>query len=329
MILCRVLTAAFVFTTFSVSALTLDVEDLPKEVRSESFGSDIGSSKKSLINNYGKNWAGNSKTLLFTFGLQTVRQLDILVSVQNGDRANMVSYTSSKKLGVKLSSEVVEYLVKKNFPDEKWEAVDKPEGVSDARKSADGNSSWFLSENRSQLVLISKTPIKLTKPDAGNLDIKSLEKMAMEGSVKAQSLLGEAYFHGKGVAIDYEKAVLWLKKAADKGEMTAQGVLGAAYVKGFGVEKDLVKARNLLKKSALQGNSKVQDVLAGMYALGLGGARDDVSAFAWFSIAATNGRKEGQNGIELMIKQGITETDVEKAKQLSIKLFKENPHIYI
>jgi len=70
-------------------------------------------------------------------------------------------------------------------------------------------------------------------PDSGNT-VDAYRKAAEQGSAKAQSSLGIAYFQGRGVAQDYTQAARWCHKAAEQGVAQAQNNLGLRYNAGQG-----------------------------------------------------------------------------------------------
>lgn len=75
------------------------------------------------------------------------------------------------------------------------------------------------------------------------------EKVANTGDDIAEVKLGEFYLYGKGVAVDYNKAVEYFKNA---GHPDAEAYLGICYLNGYGVPKDIQKGFDLLYSSAHQ-----------------------------------------------------------------------------
>lgn len=69
--------------------------------------------------------------------------------------------------------------------------------------------------------------------------------------IKAAALysLGEIYFYGKGVIINYKKALEFYEQSAKLGYPKAQGKLGLMYFNGVEVKKDIEKAKELLSDS--------------------------------------------------------------------------------
>lgn len=55
------------------------------------------------------------------------------------------------------------------------------------------------------------------------------------GNARAQSLLAEIYYHGRGVSRDDLEAIEWFRRAADQGNIVAQFHLGDIYTVGRGV----------------------------------------------------------------------------------------------
>lgn len=69
-----------------------------------------------------------------------------------------------------------------------------------------------------------------------------LLKLAEQGDVNAQFILGFMYDEGEGGPKDAAKAVEWYTKAAEQGYAKAQYNLGNAHANGEGVPKDPAKA---------------------------------------------------------------------------------------
>ncbi len=67
-------------------------------------------------------------------------------------------------------------------------------------------------------------------------------KAAEQGDAVAQIALGDCYFKGLGVAMDYDKAVYWYRKAVDQGDPRAMEALAKCYEEGKGVVKDAGQA---------------------------------------------------------------------------------------
>ena len=94
--------------------------------------------------------------------------------------------------------------------------------------------------------------------------------LAQRGNAESQNRLGYLYENGKGVEVNYKKAVEWYLKAAEKGEPAAQFNLGVMYRKGRGVQKNDKIARNWYEKAAKQGHPIAERVVEVMKAYKIG-----------------------------------------------------------
>jgi len=136
-------------------AADMAVIELPKPVRGDKNGPDIGLGAKELTERYGRNF-GKKNLLVFSFNLLEKNSLDVMILI-NDDKAVLVSHAASKQQNTTLGDEVVAFLVKKNFPDAKWKASKDPRLLRMSPKafeSEDGTgNAWVLTKDRKQLVL--------------------------------------------------------------------------------------------------------------------------------------------------------------------------------
>jgi hypothetical protein len=102
----------------------------------------------------------------------------------------------------------------------------------------------------------------------------------------AQNNLGTAYYTGKGIHQDYQKAVYWWKKSAHQGYAEAQYNLGVAYYNGKGVLQNDLIAIQWFRKAADAGNAKAQYSLGFASLTGKGASRNLQQAVHWFRRAA-------------------------------------------
>ena len=110
---------------------------------------------------------------------------------------------------------------------------------------------------------------------------------------KYQHILGEIYYEGLGVNVDYKKAKTWYQKSADQGYTCAEYMMGNMYYSGDGVEVDYRKAIEWYKKAARQ-DSDAQFMLAQMYYSGEGTKLNYNEAIRWYRKAANNGDLDAQ-----------------------------------
>ncbi len=78
---------------------------------------------------------------------------------------------------------------------------------------------------------------------------------ANRGYPRAQKSVGDAYYTGDGVPLNYVEAVRWYRMAADQGQQSAQGTLGFMYYLGRGVPQNDVEAYKWSALSAAQGGT--------------------------------------------------------------------------
>jgi len=131
-----------------------------------------------------------------------------------------------------------------------------------------------------------------------------LKQKALEGDLNAQNDLGDCYFHGKGVAQNYEKAYECFKGAAEGGNAVAQCNLGNCYYRGHGVVKSYALAMYWYTESAKNGNMDAKNNLGNCYKKGRVGAPDLEKAFECFREAAEGGHQDAQFNVGLCYHTG-------------------------
>lgn len=109
---------------------------------------------------------------------------------------------------------------------------------------------------------------------------------AKEGHPESQAMIGDIYFYAKGVEEDYEEAFRWYKLAAEKGDTTAQGNLSVMYCWGMGVKQDDEEGVKWGKLAAQGGDATAQANLACMYYEGKVIEKDYNEAMKWFKLSA-------------------------------------------
>ena len=77
-------------------------------------------------------------------------------------------------------------------------------------------------------------------------------------------MIGDIYYWGKGVAVDYERALAAYKIGAEGGHAVCQHQLGVMLSKGYGCDVDYEQALVWLEKSAAQGLASAVCSLADM-----------------------------------------------------------------
>ena len=116
--------------------------------------------------------------------------------------------------------------------------------------------------------------------------LKLARPLAEDGNAKAESILGFAYYRGRGVPQNDAEAATWFKRAADQGEAASRFTLGVMYGEGRGVPQDFAEAARWYRRAAEQGDAQAQYNLGLAYARGEGVTQSAVEAHMWFNLAA-------------------------------------------
>ncbi|MBF0098192.1 MAG: sel1 repeat family protein [Magnetococcales bacterium] len=116
-------------------------------------------------------------------------------------------------------------------------------------------------------------------------EAEHLRAQAEQGSRQAQFRLGELYFEGKEVAIDYAQALYWWRKAAEQNDPRAQNGVGTLYDHGKGVKKDYREAARWFRLAANQGHLMARRNLGWMHEKGQGFPVDRIKAYKWQMLA--------------------------------------------
>jgi len=141
-----------------------------------------------------------------------------------------------------------------------------------------------------------------TDPAAG---FAMLEQAAANLDVYAIHTLGQAYYEGRGVPKNLEKARKLFETAARMGHTFAMNSLGRMYQRGETVEADPALARRYWEESAARGDIYGLDNLGYVYLDGIGAPRDPARALAYFKQAADLGHPEAPNNIGRLYVLGI------------------------
>jgi len=149
-----------------------------------------------------------------------------------------------------------------------------------------------------------ESAFKLLKPLADNL-----HNMAM-------FYIGVMYEYGKGVEMDYDKAIKYYRDPAHQGVPEAQFNLGRLFLgNAVGVDKDVKTAFRWIERSANQGMAQAQYDLALMYHYGEGVAVDAKKAFELFKKSAEQGYADAKNNLSVFYERGIgVDKNAEKAQ---------------
>ena len=126
--------------------------------------------------------------------------------------------------------------------------------------------------------------------DATQNKLSTLEqtiKLADEGDVSAQLLLGYSYLYGTNNApVDYDKSFNYYAKAALQNDPVGLNNLGSLYYSGIGTARNTAKAAILFEKAAELGNPEAAVNLAFILISGNGRPKNPQTAMKFFQQAA-------------------------------------------
>ena len=116
-----------------------------------------------------------------------------------------------------------------------------------------------------------------------------LESAAEQNNHEAMRMLGDIYYFGSGVSVDYAAAFNWYQNAVndpEKADDIAECMIGDCYYNGNGVEKDDNQAFLWYQKAAEKDNPDAQYKLGNCYYHGDGVEVDKEKAFHWYEAAS-------------------------------------------
>jgi len=149
------------------------------------------------------------------------------------------------------------------------------------------------------------TPPAASTPASSADPVQALQAAANAGDSHAQYALGVAYKLGRGVPVDTEQSLLWMRRAAQGGLAAAARTLGIAYEEGASVDKDAAEAAKWYTRAALGGDLQGMHNLAYFFTQGLGGMKSDgIQAEHWFRMAAERGLVASQINLAILCSQG-------------------------
>ena len=113
--------------------------------------------------------------------------------------------------------------------------------------------------------------------------------ITVERSNDSPEQLGEAYWMGRGVTLNYSEALKWFRIGAEQGDPRAMANIGWIYENGFGVKRDYSEARRWYEMAARQGDAIANWNLGRMYQYGYGVPTDLGRAIEYFRIGVAKG----------------------------------------
>ncbi|MEM7300951.1 MAG: SEL1-like repeat protein [Pseudomonadota bacterium] len=128
---------------------------------------------------------------------------------------------------------------------------------------------------------------------------------AESGDPAAQTLIGEIYDRGLGVAKDRKQAAFWFKYAAESGNREAQFAYANLLIEGKVVEFDKAGARALLEKAAQAGHAKASFNLAQIIVADRPSAGGFKDAVKLYQFAAEAGVPDAQYAMASVYSNGL------------------------
>ncbi|KAK9875383.1 hypothetical protein WA026_007778 [Henosepilachna vigintioctopunctata] len=137
--------------------------------------------------------------------------------------------------------------------------------------------------------------------------IEYYQLLAEKGDIQAQVGLGQLHYQGgRGVELDYQKALHYFTQAANAGNAVAMAYLGKIYLDGSDdIKADNSTAFKYFKKASDLNNAVGLSGLGLMYLYGRGVEKDYIKAHKYFLAAADQGWVDGQLQLGNMYLNGL------------------------
>lgn len=135
--------------------------------------------------------------------------------------------------------------------------------------------------------------------------IEPLLQAAQMGETDASTRLGDLYFYGYGVEVDYEQAYYWFLNAAQKGNAYAQYSVAFMYMRGLFVKQEDSQVIKWMKLAAENGNVSAQKLMGDYYYYGSFGCQKDMrETIKWYEMGAKNNNPECILRLGLIYEEG-------------------------
>ena len=132
--------------------------------------------------------------------------------------------------------------------------------------------------------------------------------------------LGVSYYYGKGVEVDYERAVACYLRAAWQGNKSAENNLGLCFEVGNGVSQNIELAIYFYERAAKAGNATAQCNLGWLYYYGKKIAKDYEKALYWYKKSEAKGNGRAMYELGVVYGQGLAvKKDCAKAQEYFLK----------
>jgi TPR repeat protein len=148
--------------------------------------------------------------------------------------------------------------------------------------------------------------------------IELLRRSAAQGSSRAQTMLGWAYWSGVGVKQDFAEAAKWFTAAARQEDGYALAALSAFYYYGTGVVQDPALGKRLLLRAAELGDDKG---LAGAWKLLLAGQPEDRDPRLGMHFLNKAASTNDANAAYMLAREYLTGRDVPRDPSRAVEWF--------
>jgi TPR repeat protein len=140
--------------------------------------------------------------------------------------------------------------------------------------------------------------------------------LADSGDPAAQTLIGELYWNGFGVARDRKKAIEWYEFAANAGNREAQFIYGNLLLRGQFIKEDKTAGEAFLRKAAESGHARAQFNFAQIITARRPTWSGFKAALPWYEKAAESGLADAQYAMSNIYAEarGVTFNDDKKAR---------------
>jgi TPR repeat protein len=111
-------------------------------------------------------------------------------------------------------------------------------------------------------------------------------------------MVGQIYQYGKGVLVNYGKAISYYQHAAELGSGAAKYKLGRMSHYGLGRPSSYSEAFQWYSKAANHNNGDAQFSLGYLYEKGQGVPQNNAFSMCWYQLAERNGSKMANAKVE-------------------------------
>ncbi|MGN6548843.1 MAG: tetratricopeptide repeat protein [Pararhizobium sp.] len=138
--------------------------------------------------------------------------------------------------------------------------------------------------------------------------------LAEKGNAAAQTLIGEIFFRGLGVAQSMDEAAFWYKQGAQGGDPSAEFRYALMLMDGTVVKKDEAKAMELMKKAADAGIPEAEFNYAQQIVAAEAGESGLTKALPYFEKAAQAGIADAEYALSQIYANSSSATDEQRSQ---------------